>query len=166
MWPGFIVADIKTADGAAMEVEEAYTSGANAVTVLGNAPKETIDIFIEKCNSYGMDSMIDMIAVQDPLKVLRTLKKPPSVVILHRGRDEENVFGKVIEYRHISRIRSKYDVLISAAGGVDLREAHSAVFNGADIVVVNIVRPQDPWRGISTASDVRALAYEFLKTIE
>ena len=54
---------------------------------------------------------------------MRPLKQPPDVMVLHRGRDEENVRGKVIQYRHVNRIRSKYDVSISAAGGVDLKEA-------------------------------------------
>ena len=68
--------------------------------------------------------------------------------------------------RHINRVRSKFDVLISAAGGVDLKEARSAIFNGANIVVANLVRPDDPWTGISTESDVAEMAQQFLATIE
>ena len=94
------------------------------------------------------------------------MSKPPDVVVLHRGRDEENTYGKVIEYRHVNRVRSKFDVLISAAGGVDLKEARSAIFNGANIVVVNIVRPDTPWLGISSNADVGAIARQFLETIE
>lgn len=36
-----------------------------------------------------MDSMIDMMNVDYPNNILRKLKKPPDVVILHRGVDEE-----------------------------------------------------------------------------
>jgi len=71
----------------------------------------------------------------------------------------------MIRYRQINRIRSKYDVLISAAGGVDLREARSAIFNGANIVVANIVNPGDGWSGILTTEDIRAVSQEFLETI-
>lgn len=74
--------------------------------------------------------------------------------------------GKMIKYRHVKRVRSKSDVLISAAGGVDLKEARSAIFNGANIVVANLVRPGDPWRGISTETDVAQMAQQFLATIE
>jgi 3-keto-L-gulonate-6-phosphate decarboxylase len=88
------------------------------------------------------------------------------VVILHLGRDEENTRGKMIQYRHVNRIRSKFGVLISAAGGVDLKESRSAIFNGADIVVVNLVQPGDPWGGIRTDSDVSKIARQFLETIE
>jgi hypothetical protein len=72
----------------------------------------------------------------------------------------------VIQYRHVNRLRSKFNVLISAAGGVDLKEARSAIFNGANIVVANLVRPGDPWTGICTDSDVAAMARQFLATIE
>ena len=113
-----------------------------------------------------MISMIDMLCTKDPLRVLMRLQKPPDVVVLHRGRDEEGTRGKLIQYRHVNRVRSKFDVLISAAGGVDVKEARSAIFNGANIVVANLVRPGDPWTGIPTDSDVGAMAQQFLATIE
>ena len=133
---------------------------------MGSAPTETLNLFIETFESLNMDSMIDMLGVKEPLKVLLKLKKPPSVVVLHKGRDEEGTRGKVIEYKNINKVRSKYDVLISAAGGVDLAQARSAIFNGADIVVANIVSPEDPWIGISSEEDVAGMANRFLATIE
>jgi bifunctional enzyme Fae/Hps len=166
LWNGKIVADLKTMDGAVEEVELACGAGATAATVLGIAPTETIDLFISECEKHGIDSMIDMIGVEDPLKVLTKLKEPPTVVVLHRGRDEETTRGKVIQYRHVNRIKSKFDVLISAAGGVDLKEARSAIFNGASIVVVNIVTSEDPWTGIRDDEDVAEMAEQFLRTIE
>ncbi len=166
LWPGKIVADLKTMDGALEEVELAHNAGATAATVLGAAPIETINLFIKTCKEFGMDSMIDMIGVEEPLKVLMHLKQQPTVVVLHKGRDEETTRGKVIKYKHINKIRSKYDVLISAAGGVDLKEARSAIFNGASIVVANIVSGASPWTGIRADENVAQMAAQFLKTIE
>lgn len=166
LWRGRIVADIKIADGAMGEVEMVHAAGVNAVTALGSAPNETLDLFISACEQMELISMVDMIGIDDPLQVLRPLKKPPEVVILHRGRDEENTRGKLIQYRHINRIHSKYDVLISAAGGIDVKEARSAIFNGANIVVANIVRPEDSWVGISASEDIGKMARSFLTTIE
>jgi 3-keto-L-gulonate-6-phosphate decarboxylase len=165
-WPGHIVADLKTVDGALGEVDMARSAGATAATVLGSSPTEALDLFITRCADLSMISMIDMLGVKDPLSVMMQLRKPPDVVVLHRGRDEESTRGKLIQYRHVNRVRSKFDVLISAAGGVDIKEARSAIFNGANIVVVNLVRPGDPWAGIPTDSDVGAMAREFLATIE
>lgn len=166
LWRGLIVADIKVADGAAGEVRMVRMAGANAVTVLGNAPRETLDLFISECKDYGLVSMIDMIGVKDPLAVLRPLQKAPDVIVLHLGRDEETTRGKLIQYRHVKRVRSKFPVIISAAGGVGIREARSAIFNGANIVVANLVQPGDIWRGISAAEDIGQMANTFLETIE
>ena len=165
MWPGHLVADMKIADGAIGEVEMARRAGATAVTILGNAPTESHNLFIKRCAELNMFSMIDLIGVQDPLDVLRPLRKAPDVVVIHRGRDEEGTHGKMIEYRQVNRIRSKFDALISAAGGVDLREARSAIFNGANIVVANVVNPTDGWTGIKTTDDITAIAQQFLTTI-
>lgn len=166
VWRGHIVADIKTVDGALNEVDMVHAAGATAATVLGNSPIETLDLFIDRCSKLGMISMIDMLGVKDPLKVMMHLKKAPDVMVLHKGRDEENTRGKLIQFRHVNRVRSKFDVLISAAGGVGIKEARSAIFNGANIVVANLVRPGDPWKGIKTSKDVAAIAQEFLETIE
>ena len=165
-WPGHVVADIKTVDGAISEVDMVHSAGATAVTVLGNSPTETLNLFIDRCDRLGMISMIDMLGVKDPLKVMMQLDNPPDVMVLHKGRDEEETAGKLIQYRHVNRVKSKFDVLISAAGGVGIKEARSAIFNGANIVVANLVHPGDPWKGISTTSDVAAMAQEFLATIE
>lgn len=165
-WSGTVVADMKVSDGAVDEVSMARRAGANAITVLGDSPVETLDLFVEECERLSMISMVDMLGVDDPLKVVRQMKHPPNVVVLHRGRDEEGTRGKVIQYRHVNRVRSKFNVSISAAGGVDIKEARSAIFNGANVVVVNLVHPGDPWEGISTQEDVGAMAHEFLTTIE
>ncbi len=166
LWRGHIVADIKTTDGAVDEVEMVRAAGATAVTVMGSSPPETLNLFIQRCQQLNMASMIDLLGIPDPIHVLRQLHQPPTVMVLHRGRDEESTRGKVIQYRHVKRIRSKYNVLISAAGGVDLREARSAIFNGANIVVANIVRPGTPWEGIPLDGDVAGIARKFLETIE
>ncbi len=166
-WGGYVVADLKSSDGGAIEAAMAGRAGANGVTVLGSAPIETVERFIVACESLGVDSMVDMLGVADPLGVLRPLvRHAPSVVILHRGRDEESTRGKVIGYRHVKRVKSKFDVLISAAGGVDLKEAQSASFNGADIVVVNVVEPGQQWAGLSSGDDVGELAVKFLESID
>lgn len=166
LWPGYLLADTKTVDGAAGEVQEAAGAGANAATVIGSAPVETLNLFISECNRAGMDSFIDMLNVPEPFKVLRQLRSPPSVVVLHLGRDEETTRGKTIQYRNLSRIKSKYGILISAAGGVHLKEAQTASFSGADIVVVNVVPAGGAWRGIMSTDDMAKMASEFLRSID
>jgi 3-keto-L-gulonate-6-phosphate decarboxylase len=104
--------------------------------------------------------MIDMMNVDFPLNVLRKLKKPPAVVILHRGVDEERFNKqKMLPLHEIRRIKSNFDILISIAGGDTIREVQRAIFNDADIVVV--------WKSFyQSAGDTGKLAEEFLKQIK
>jgi bifunctional enzyme Fae/Hps len=119
------------------EVIMAKEAGASAVVGLGQGPVEMINSFIESCARLGIDSMVDMMNVEQPIKVMRKWKKMPDVVILHRGVDEEEFnHDKPIPYIQINKIRSSYDVMISIAGGDTIREVQRAIFNDADIVVV------------------------------
>jgi len=156
----YIVADLKMMDRGSTEVDIAYNAGASAATALGSAPKESLDSFIEECERLDIDSMIDMINVPFPLSVLRELKKPPTVVILHRGVDEENFNKeKMLPLHEIRRIKGSYDVMIAVAGGDTIREVQSAMFNDADIAVV--------WKNFyQSNSDTGKLAEDFLKEIK
>lgn len=115
----YIIADLKCMDRAFTEVEAAASSGASAATCLGLAPLETINQFIKKCEEIGIDSMLDMMNIEYPFEVLSELKKPPTIVMLHRGVDErEENKEKEIPYYEIERIKSVYnDILIAVAGG-------------------------------------------------
>ncbi len=156
----YVVADTKCMDRGRTEVEIAKDGGASAVTVLGAAPIETINYFIEACRELELDSMIDMIGIDQPFKILRKLKKLPTVVILHRGVDEEAFDRhKPIPYLQINKIRSSFDTMISIAGGDTIREVQRAIFNDADIVVV--------WKEFySPDANTGQLAEEFLKEIK
>jgi bifunctional enzyme Fae/Hps len=153
------VADTKCADLAFREVKMAAEAGAKSVTCLGVAPIETIDRFIEECQKNNIDSMIDMMNVEDPVRVLKELKKLPDVAILHRGVDEtEFSKEKQIPFSQINQIKDNFDILVSVAGGDAIDEVQRAIFNGADIVVV--------WKAFYQSMQATAkLAEEFLKEI-
>lgn len=156
----YIVADLKTMDRGETEVVIAKTAGASGVIALGQAPIETLNAFIAEAKSQEMDSMVDMMNVDQPIKLLRKLKKLPDVVLLHRGVDEETFNkDKPIPYIQINKVRASYNVLISIAGGDTIREVQRAIFNDANIVVVwkEFYRPTE---------DTASLAEEFLKVIK
>jgi bifunctional enzyme Fae/Hps len=156
----YIVADLKTFDRAETEVAMVAQAGASAAIALGAAPHETLDAFVTACTHYGLDSMVDMMNVEFPLSVLRAMKQPPHVVIIHRGVDEEHYTkGKQIALHEIRRVKGAYDILISIAGGDTSREVQSAVFNDADIVVV--------WKSVyQKSAHTSALIEGFLKEIK
>lgn len=156
----YVVADLKAMDRGETEVILAKQGGASGAVALGYAPVETINSFVESCNKYGLDSMVDMMNVEAPIKILRKLKKQPTVVILHRGVDEETFNrDKPIPYIQINKVRASYDVLIAIAGGDTIREVQRAVFNDANIVVV--------WKEFyQPSAHTPQIAEEFLKQIK
>ena len=101
LWRGLVVADLKITDGAVSEVRYAVNAGANAVTVMGSAPIETIDFFDEYCENLGVYSMIDMLGVDNPLRRLLPLKHKPNFIEIHKGRDEETNERSIIMYKDI-----------------------------------------------------------------
>lgn len=155
----YIVADLKCMDLGNREVEIAASTGASAATCLGQAPIETMNKFIEECRNSKIDSMLDMMGVENPLLILKRLKKQPDVVILHRGVDEtERNKEKQILYYQIQQIKGNYNTLVAVAGGDTIKEIQSAVFNDVDIVVL--------WKAFYQANEETAkLTKEFLKEI-
>lgn len=156
----YVVADLKMMDRGETEVKIAARAGADAAVALGHAPIESLNAFVQNCEDLGLDAMIDMMNVENPLSVLRQLKKLPRVVILHRGVDEETFNKeKQIPLHEIRRIKSNYDLLIAVAGGDTLKEVQRAIFNDADIVVV--------WKAFFQSSkDTANLAEQFLKEVK
>lgn len=156
----YVVADLKAMDRGETEVILARQGGASAAVCLGQAPVETINSFIQSCEKYGLDSMVDMMNVEAPIKILRKLKKQPTVVVLHRGVDEETFnHDKPVPYIQINKVRATFDVLIAVAGGDTVREVQRAIFNDANIVVV--------WKEFyQSTSHTAEIAGEFLKQIK
>lgn len=166
LWPGKICADMKIADGAVEEVTMARSMGAYSVTALGNNSIETLKLFVETCKQQGILSVIDMINNQTPLKSLWKSGTIPDITFIHRGRDEENSYGKLIQYKEIAKIKGKYNTLVGAAGGIDKRELQSAIFNNADIVVVNVVKPGSQWKGITIDDTFGETIGDFLRAFK
>lgn len=165
MWRGLVVADIKVTDGAVREVVFAAGAGANAATVMGSAPVETLDFFVEFCAKHNIFSMIDMLGVENPLRKMLPMQTKPDVVVIHKGRDEESNKKNIIRYKDITKIRSKYDSLISVAGGIDYNGVRRAYFNGADIVILNVVASNDPNVGLRENANFRQLIPSILNEV-
>ncbi|MFX1287412.1 MAG: hypothetical protein ACFFFY_02485, partial [Promethearchaeota archaeon] len=102
---------------------------------------------------------------ENPLGKLLPLKYKPRAVVIHKGRDEEANPRSIIRYKDINKVRSKYGVLISVAGGLDHNSVRKAFFNGADIAVVNIVKSSDINEGIVNTMNFRKLIPSMLKEV-
>ena len=154
----FILADLKTMDVGQVEVDMAFNETADAVTVAGAAPVETINKFIYEAKRMGVYSVLDTINVHDPVKLLKSLKELPDVVEIHRGIDTEGT--RKSAWDHIQKIKSDFKdkkLLIAVAGGIKPGTAGEALEKGADIIVVG--------RYISQAKDVTHTCREFLRLL-
>jgi hypothetical protein len=54
---------------------------------------------------------------------------------------------------------------VSVAGGLELNSVRKAYFNGADIAVLNIVRPSDDNKGVINTSNFRLAVPAILQEV-
>ncbi len=133
----FIIADLKTLDVGQVEVDIAFNETADAVVASGLATKATLDKFIYEAKRLSIYSAIDMMNVDDPLSILKSLEESPDVVILHRGIDAEKE-GKT-RWQIMEDIRKEMPenkMLFAVAGGIKMESAKEALEKGADILIV------------------------------
>ncbi|CAG0956708.1 3-hexulose-6-phosphate synthase / 6-phospho-3-hexuloisomerase [Methanosarcinales archaeon] len=139
-FPGrVILADMKTVDTGAMEVEMAAKAGADIVILLGSADDSTIQDAIRSARKYGVKIMADLISAGSPVKRAKELAELGiDYINIHVGIDQQ-MMGE----DPLSILKSlKINVPIAVAGGIDAKSAAEAVLSGAGIIIVggNIVR--------------------------
>ncbi|WOF16465.1 bifunctional 5,6,7,8-tetrahydromethanopterin hydro-lyase/3-hexulose-6-phosphate synthase [Methanoplanus sp. FWC-SCC4] len=153
----FIIADLKTLDTGNLEARMAANASADAVVVSGLAPVSTIEKFIKEAKKTGIYSVIDMLNVKEPAKLIEELAKVnavPSIVEMHRAIDNEST-----EYNwgDIPAIKAAAGgkLLVATAGGVRQHVVKTALASGADIIVVG--------RAITASKNIQNSAEQFLE---
>jgi bifunctional enzyme Fae/Hps len=153
----FVVADMKTTDTGKLEANIAFRGGADAATVAGFADTSTIEAFISECRELDIYSILDCMAVENPVKLLSRLENLPNIVNLHRGIDEERKAQHL--WGSIMTIKKRHEgVRVSVAGGINKKTTEEALRWGADIVVVG--------RYITDSEDLERTAEELLEILE
>ncbi len=155
-FPGHVIlADMKTMDTGAMEVEMAAKAGADIIMILGSADNSTIRDAIRSAHKYGVKLMADLISTGGHAERAKELAEMGiDYLNIHVGIDQQ-MTGK----DPVKILKSlKINVPIAVAGGLDAQSAAAAVLMGAQIVIVggNIVR----------SSDVTASAKEIRESID
>lgn len=136
-----ILADMKTVDTGAMEVEMAAKAGADVVIILGSADDSTILDALRSAHKYGVRLMADLISAPDPIKRAVELEAlGVDYVNVHIGIDQQMIGRNPISL--LREISEKVTVQLAVAGGLDAENAAQAVKAGAKIVIVggNITR--------------------------
>jgi len=153
----FIVADMKILDTGNLEARMASDASADAVVMSGLAPKDTIEKAISETRKTGIYSVIDMLNVDDPVKLIRDLSVKPDVVELHRAIDAEHTEYAWGNIKEIKAAAGGRKLLVATAGGIRVNVVKKALETGADILVVG--------RAITASKDVKHAAEEFLEEL-
>jgi len=110
-----IIADMKVADTGTLEVEIAAKSGASIINVLGNVDNSTIEESVRAANLYGVEIMVDFLAVKDVVSRAKYLEESGVHYInLHVGIDEQMIGKTSIEM--LKDVRSAVAIPIAVAG--------------------------------------------------
>lgn len=134
-----LLADMKTMDTGAMEIEMAAKAGADIVILLGSASDSTIKDAVLAARKYGVKLMADLISVQDmPRRAKELVEMGIDYINIHVGIDEQMVGMNPVEVLEKLEVKTR----IAVAGGLDAESAAEAVKAGADIIIVggNIAR--------------------------
>ncbi len=150
-----IIADTKTMDVGAFEVEIMAKAGANIVTVLGLADDSTIEEAVMAGRKYGAEIMIDMINVPDRVKrSVEVEKLGVSYICLHMGIDTQ-MRGEEPPIEVLRSIVSAVSIPIAVAGGITAENAGLYAEAGATDVIVGgaIIKTEDIKKA---AEDIKA----------
>ena len=126
---------------------------ADAVVVSGLAPTSTIEKAVSEARKVGIYSIIDMLNVQNPVKLIEKLKVKPDIVELHRAIDTEetaHAWGDIAAMKKAAGGK----LLVATAGGIRVEVVKDALKAGADILVVG--------RSITASKDIEHATDEFL----
>jgi bifunctional enzyme Fae/Hps len=153
----FIIADMKILDTGNLEARMAADASADAVVVSGLAPASTMEKAIAEARKVGIYSIVDMLNVQNPAKVIEKLKVKPDIVELHRAIDTEDTAHAWGDIAAIKKAAGG-KLLVATAGGVRVNVVKDALKAGADILVVG--------RAITASKDIKHSADEFLDKLD
>lgn len=143
-----IIADTKTMDVGAFEVEIMAKAGADIVTVLGLAEDSTIEEAVMAGRKYGAEIMVDMINVPERVARAREVERlGASYICLHMGIDTQ-MKGEEPPIDVLRRIVESVSIPVAVAGGITAENAGEYVEAGAtDVIVGGAIIKTDDIRG-------------------
>ncbi|MFD6438738.1 3-hexulose-6-phosphate synthase [Peribacillus sp. NPDC060186] len=135
-----IVADMKTMDNAAYEMELCFQAGADVATVMGVAPDVTIQKCLEKASEYKGQIMIDLLNVSDSrLEQLQIYNQ--AVFCEHVSKDSQEIAEHAV-----TKMRKQDGLIRAVAGGISLASLPEIIRQGPDVIIIGsaITKAKDP----------------------
>ncbi|MFC4387911.1 3-hexulose-6-phosphate synthase [Gracilibacillus marinus] len=131
-----VLADLKTMDAAAYEVQKAAEANADIVTILGVAEDESIKGAVEEAKKQGQEVLVDLIAVKD----IETRAKEldglgVDYICVHTGYDLQAIGKNSFEdLQTIKRVVKNAKTAV--AGGIKLETLPEVIKAQPDLVIV------------------------------
>lgn len=140
-----VVADMKTVDTGYLEVEMAALNGASIVSVLGLAPKATIEQALRARDDYGIKLMVDLLGVKEMREKARELASMGvDFLLFHIGKDEQ---AKGVNVSDLLDVFESYGCKLAVAGGIN-KDTVGMFVGFADVIIVGsaIIKAKDPYK--------------------
>src|SRR5881409_2396547 len=139
-----IVADLKTMDTGAFEVEIAAKAGADVITVMGVTDDATILEAVRAARRYGSKIMVDLMRVADKPARARELEKlGVDYLNMHVSIDEQMIAHTPLQ--ELKAVAAATSLPVAVAGGLNSETVGQALKAGASIVIVGgaIIKAED-----------------------
>jgi 3-hexulose-6-phosphate synthase/6-phospho-3-hexuloisomerase len=155
-----VIADLKTLDAGALEVEIASEAGANIITISGLASSQTIIEALDSAKKYNSKIMIDLMYVKNILKKsIEYSKIGVNFLCLHTGLDIQKTGASIINKASLlKKIKASVKIPIAIAGGINLENLDNLLILKPDIIIVG--------RAITNSNNPYKIALEFIKKIK
>src|SRR6267378_2640946 len=126
MFPGrTIVADLKTMDTGAFEIEIAAKAGADVITVMGVTDDATIEESVKAARRYGAKIMVDLMRVADKPKRAKELEKlGVDYLNLHVSIDEQMIARTPLD--ELKAVARAVSIPVAVAGGLNSEKVADA----------------------------------------
>jgi len=150
-----VLADLKTLDVGRIEVCMAADAGADIVSVSALAPDEVITEALGAAEEKKVLLEADLLGVKDQLNRTFELKKlGVNIICVHTAIDQEKSGVKFEDKLNmVKSIAQERDLVISAAGGLNIGNVGQMVEAGTNIIVVG--------RAITSSAEPSKIARQF-----
>lgn len=130
-----IVADMKTMDTGALEIEMAAKAGADVVSILGVSDDATIRDASKSARKYGATLMVDLIGVPDMIQRAKEVETlGAEYLCIHTGIDEQMLGKKPLSI--LKQLVRHTSLPVAVAGGLNSETVAEVVTAGAQIIIV------------------------------
>ncbi len=151
-----IVADLKTMDTGAFEVEIAAKAGAEVISVMVVTDDATVLEAVKAARRYGAKIMGDLMAVSDKVARAKEVEALGVDYLCHHVSIDEQMIART-PLEELKALSQAVNVPIAVAGGLNSETVSQALEAGAGIIIVGGAIIKEPKVARATATIKRAM---------